>query len=123
MLITFGRQLNFMHEDDFIRALSNHPCEQAKSLAWRLHTACWAAANCVKLMREAAHGGVLESEAVTGTEPREPVPGPGTKGEAGAGLAIVAMLRRESKARRGESQDKEKENLRQKPRVWRMHVA
>ncbi|MCD6394845.1 MAG: hypothetical protein J7M40_15250, partial [Planctomycetes bacterium] len=48
-LITFGRHLSFLKDQKFVNCLKGHPEKQALTLAWRLHTACWAAGNALDI--------------------------------------------------------------------------
>ena len=59
-LITFNRNLTFLNNDPkFLDAFTRHAqSTQEKSLAWRLHTLCWAAKHCLKVPGDFVECGV-----------------------------------------------------------------
>ena len=65
-LITFYRELTFLKDEKFIRLLNEHPESFAKCLAWRLHTACWAAQHALLLEGDFMECGV--ENAITTTQ-------------------------------------------------------
>lgn len=65
-LITFGRALTFTQDEKFMKCLKEHPEPIAPSLAWRLHTACWAAKRASLLPGDFVECGV--ENAITSTQ-------------------------------------------------------
>jgi hypothetical protein len=60
MLITFSRNMGFLEDPEFLKSIE---CEartdQDRSLVWRLHVLCWAAANALKLEGDFVECGVF----------------------------------------------------------------
>lgn len=65
-LITFDRSLTFFEDEKFMQTLLNHPEPIAQCLAWRLHTACWAAKRALLLPGDFVECGT--ENAVTATQ-------------------------------------------------------
>lgn len=65
-LITFGRALTFTQDEKFMKCLKEHPEPLARSLAWRLHTACWAAKRALLMPGDFVECGV--ENAITATQ-------------------------------------------------------
>ena len=65
-LITFGRALTFLKDQAFTKTLLSHPEQQAQTLAWRLHTACWAAKQALNISGDFVECGV--EMAITATQ-------------------------------------------------------
>lgn len=58
-LITFNRNLSFTKDENFRRAFEAEAVTpQEKSLAWRLHTLCWAASHCANVPGDFVECGV-----------------------------------------------------------------
>lgn len=60
-LITWGKSLGFLQNKRFAAAVDgNQPSAQELSLAWRLHTLCWAAQHCSRLAGDFVEAGVYQ---------------------------------------------------------------
>ena len=60
MLITFSRNMGFLDDADFLNAIETEArTDQDRSLVWRLHVLCWAAANALKLEGDFVECGVF----------------------------------------------------------------
>jgi O-methyltransferase len=60
MLITFSRNMGFLEDPEFLKAVELEArTDQDRSLVWRLHTLCWAAANALKLKGDFVECGVF----------------------------------------------------------------
>ncbi len=64
-LITFGKHLSFLKDQKFVKCLKEHPEKEALTIAWRLHTSCWAAQNALDIGGDFIQCGV--QDAVTST--------------------------------------------------------
>lgn len=61
MLITFARNMGFLEDPDFVKAMEAEARSgQDQSLVWRLHVLCWAAANALKLEGDFVECGVYQ---------------------------------------------------------------
>ena len=60
MLITFARNMGFLEDPEFLNSVESEArTEQDRSLVWRLHVLCWAAANALKLEGDFVECGVF----------------------------------------------------------------
>jgi hypothetical protein len=60
MLITFSRNMGFLEDPEFLKSIELEArTDQDRSLVWRLHVLCWAAANALKLEGDFVECGVL----------------------------------------------------------------
>lgn len=60
MLITFSRNMGFLEDPEFLKSIELEArTDQDRSLVWRLHVLCWAAANALKLEGDFVECGVF----------------------------------------------------------------
>jgi SAM-dependent methyltransferase len=61
MLVTVGRNMGFLEDADFMRAVNEEArSDQERSLIWRLHVLCWCGQNALRLAGDFVECGVFQ---------------------------------------------------------------